>query len=211
MASPSIAGVILAGGRSTRMSGGNKALESLADKPLIWHVMERLRPQVHQMAVSVESPSASLDFTGLPQLPDPRPGHNGPLGGLLTALRHFAPQYDWVLLVPCDAPLLPVDLASRLLDGAAGSALPGAVTVYSGEPQPTFSLWNRSLLPEVERAVGGEGLGGFRQLMRTVRVARVVWPPSDPSPFFNVNDAQALEEVRRCLRVATNESRSCSA
>jgi len=215
MPTPAIAGIVLAGGRSRRMGGSNKALEMLAGKPLIHYVIERVRRQVDVLALSVAHPAQSLAVFGLLQLADPSPGHHGPLGGLLSALRHYGDRYPWVLLVPCDAPFLPAMLAENLLTCALGSNLPGAIAVHRSEWQPTFSIWHRSLLPDLERAVGGEGLGGFRQLMRTVRVAECAWQddarPDAPSPFFNVNDRAALEEAGFWLRRGEEGSLSCSA
>jgi molybdopterin-guanine dinucleotide biosynthesis protein A len=215
MSSEPLAGIVLAGGRSQRMGGTDKALQLLAGEPLIGHVIDRVQRQVGAMALSVERPTASLERFGLPQLADPLPGHRGPLGGLLSALRHYGDHYPWVLLVPCDAPFLPATLAASLLRCALDGGLPGAMAVYRGEWQPTFSVWHRSLLPDLERAVGGEGLGGFKQLLRTVRVAERAWPtdagPDVPSPFFNVNDRAALEEAECWLRRAEEGAQTCSA
>ena len=215
MSTGSIAGVILAGGRSRRMGGRDKSLETLAGVPLIAHVIERVRQQVDSLVLSVEQPAEQLKVFGLPQVVDPVPGHHGPLGGLLSALRHFSDRYPWVLLVPCDAPFLPGDLGSKLLAGALDSALPGAIAVYRGELQPTFSIWHRSLLPQIERAVGAEGLGGFKQLLRELRVAECAWRADDrsvtPPPFFNVNDHATLQEAGLWLRRVAEEPLPCSA
>ena len=151
----------------------------------------------------------------LPQLADPLPGHRGPLGGLLSALRHYSGHYPWVLLVPCDAPFLPAMLAAKLLERALEAGLPGAMVVDRGEWQPTFSVWHRSLLPDLERAVGAEELGGFKQLMRTVRLADCNWQtdgePDAPSPFYNVNDRAALQQAESWLRQAGERLQACSA
>jgi len=215
MPTTAIAGAVLAGGRSSRMGGRNKAQATLAGKTLIEHVIGRVGPQVDTLALCVESRSAAFSAYGLPQLPDPAPGHQGPLGGLLAALRHFAGRYRWVLLVPCDAPFLPADLATRLLARAAGCALPAAVAIYRGQTQPTFSIWHQSLLPGLETAVCEEGLGGFRQFTRTVRVAECDWQydgrSGEPPPFFNVNDEATLEEAQRWMNTAGELSRRCSA
>jgi molybdopterin-guanine dinucleotide biosynthesis protein A len=215
MSRVSIAGVVLAGGMSRRMGGRDKALEMLAGVPLIGHVIDGIRRQVSDLALSVEQPRPRLAAFGLPQLADPAPGHRGPLSGLLSGLRHFSDRYPWVLLAPCDAPFLPADLGSKLLAGALEKSLPGAVAVYRGEWQPTFSIWHRSLLPEVERAVEGSGLGGFKQLMRTVNVAGCSWRVDEgsrnPPPFLNVNDPETLEEAGRWLRHTAGGALPCSA
>jgi molybdopterin-guanine dinucleotide biosynthesis protein A len=208
-----ISGVILAGGRSSRMGGGNKALAPLAGRPLLQHVIERLAPQVVALALSVEHESAVLAGFGLPQLPDPFPGHRGPLGGLLAGLRHFAGLRHWVLLAPCDAPFLPPDLAIRLLACAARADAPAAVAVHAGEWQPTFSIWQHGVLPDLERAVGRDGQAGFKPLLRALQAAECVWPDQamagEPPPFFNINDRAALRQAGRWIKQSTTRERTC--
>jgi molybdopterin-guanine dinucleotide biosynthesis protein A len=194
-----LAGVILAGGRSRRMGGGFKALAPLGGKPLIRHVIDRLLPQVRSLVLSVEKHVPDFEVFGLPQVEDPSPGSRGPLGGLLSALANMEVGCDWMLLVPCDAPFLPFELAQRLLGCALGDEQMGCVVRYDSEIQPTFSLWHRRLLPRLEEAVLEEGMAGFKQFLRDTPVAILEWEPSDPSPFFNINDPDALLEAARLL------------
>lgn len=198
------AGVILAGGQSRRMGGGNKALMPLGGKPLLQHVIDRMAPQVDELALGVERVSPGLAAFGLPQLADVRPGHCGPLNGLLAAMRHFASRFRWLLLAPCDAPFLPRDLADRLLACAEASAAPAACVSWDGELQPTFSIFQCDLLPQLEQAVMVEGQAGFKRFLRAAGAARCEWPASVESgaapPFFNVNDSAALEQARAWLR-----------
>jgi molybdopterin-guanine dinucleotide biosynthesis protein A len=215
MRTVSVAGVILAGGRSTRMGCRNKALAELDGRPLIRHVIDRLQPQVDALAISVEAASPDFDALGVPQLADPVPGHQGPLGGLLSALRHFGTEREWVLLAPCDAPFLPLNLAHKLLARAGEARASCAAVVYSGELQPTFSLWHRRVQDDLERAVGREGLAGFKQFMGRLAVARYDWPlmqqDGGPEPFFNINDDIALDEARRRMGPAAAGPQACSA
>jgi molybdopterin-guanine dinucleotide biosynthesis protein A len=194
-----LAGVILAGGRSRRMGGGFKALAPLGGKPLIRHVIDRLLPQVRSLVLSVEKHVPDFEVFGLPQVEDPSPGSRGPLGGLLSALANMEVGCDWMLLAPCDAPFLPLELAQRLLSCALGDDQAGCVVRYDSEIQPTFSLWHRRLLPRLEEAVLEEGMAGFKQFLRDTPVAILEWEPSDPSPFFNINDPDALLEAARLL------------
>ena len=193
-----LAGVILAGGRSRRMGGGFKALAPLGGKPLIRHVIDRLKPQVQSLVLSVEKHVPDLEAFGLPQVEDPAPGSRGPLGGLLSAMANMEMDCDWMLLAPCDAPFLPLDLAERLLNCALDDDQAGCVVRYDAEIQPTFSIWNRRLLPRLEEAVLEEGMAGFKQFLRDTPVAALDWESSDLSPFFNINDPDALAEAA-CL------------
>ena len=190
-----LAGVILAGGRSRRMGGRFKALAPLGGKPLIRHVIDRLQPQVRSLVLSVEKHVPDFEVFGLPQVEDPAPGSRGPLGGLLSAMANMEVDCDWMLLAPCDAPFLPLELAERLLKCALNDDQAGCVVRYAAEVQPTFSLWHRRLLPRLEEAVLEEGMAGFKQFLRDTPVAILDWESSDPSPFFNINDPDALEEA----------------
>lgn len=194
-----LAGVILAGGRSRRMGGGFKALAPLGGKPLIRHVIDRLQPQVRSLVLSVEKQVPEFETFGLPQVEDPSPGSRGPLGGLLSALANMEMGCDWMLLAPCDAPFLPLELAKRLLNCALGDDQAGCVVRYDSEIQPTFSLWHRRFLPRLEEAVLEEGMAGFKQFLRDTPVAILDWKSSDPSPFFNINDPGALLKAARLL------------
>ncbi len=197
-----LAGVILAGGRSRRMGGGFKALAPLGGKPLIRHVIERLRPQVRSLVLSVDQQVPEFEAFGLPQVEDPAPGSRGPLGGLLSALANMETDCDWMLLAPCDAPFLPLELAERLLNCALEHDQAGCAVRYHGETQPTFSLWHRRLLPRLEEAVLERGTAGFKQFLRGTPLAVLDWEPSDPSPFFNINEPDALVEAARLLEHA---------
>jgi len=212
---PVIAGVILVGGRSQRMGGRAKGLLPLARKPLLGHVVDRLRPQVSCLALSVECEADKWQRFGLPQLPDPWPGSQGPLGGLLAGLTFIQGRADWLLLVPCDAPFLPLDLGVRLLACAGTSAIPGAVVRCDGMLQPTFSLWHASLLPALERVVELDGKASLRRVLRRVPLAQLEWPdPSageEPPPFYNINDPVSLERARRWRRQADAAALQCSA
>ncbi len=188
------AGLILAGGRSRRMGGIPKAFAPLAGKPLLQHVIDRVKPQVARLWLSVERPSEELAAFGLLQLGDPEPDA-GPLAGLLTALQNMTGEQDWLLLVPCDAPFLPRDLAVKLLECALASKLPGAVVRYGSETQPTFSVWNRDLLQRLEHAVVVERMAGLKQFLAVAKLAVLDWPRTDPPPFYNINDQQALRHA----------------
>lgn len=197
-AGASLAGVILAGGRSRRMGGLVKALLPLGGKPLLQHVIDRVRPQTAQLILSVERPSKAFEEFGLRQIADPEPDR-GPLMGLLCAMQFMEPAHRWLLLVPCDAPFLPVDLAARLLAIALDSNRPAAVVRYESQIQPTFSVWRRDLLPWLERGVREQGMAGLKQFMEVTKPAELDWKPTAQSPFFNVNDHDALLEAGSLL------------
>ena len=194
------AGAILAGGRSRRMGGGLKALEPLGAQPMLGHVIDRLAPQVDTLWLSVEAASEKWSPFGLQQLPDPLPGSRGPLGGLLAALERAAAQaYDWLLLAPCDAPFLPLDLAGRLRGHAETTAATIVTVSRQGQLHPVFSLWRRDELACLEDAVHGRRMAGFRAFLDSRPHAVLEWDEGDRDPFFNVNDRTALERAEARL------------
>ena len=194
-----LAGVILTGGRSKRMGGVIKAQQLLGGRTLIQHVIDRMKPQVNPLMLSVEKESADFTPYGLQQLADPEPGSNGPLGGLLSALSNLDKHQDWLLLAPCDAPFLPLDLGQKLERQAVEMEAQGCIVSYQSEVQPTFSIWHRSLLPVLKSAVLGQGMGGFKQFLRVHNLAVLNWDESDISPFFNINDPGALAAAKRLM------------
>lgn len=210
IADKALAGVILAGGRSKRMGGAVKALLPLGEKPLLRHVIDRVNPQVDQLFLSVERPSAEFAAFGLRQVADPE-ADGGPLGGLLSALQNMGSSFDWLLLVPCDAPFIPCDLAVKLLACAVAEQRPGAVARYESEIQPTFSVWNRSVLQQLESAIFEQEMAGFKQFLAVHQLSELDWPSSEPAPFFNINDQDALLRAGRLLESASGTPEPCSA
>lgn len=197
------AGLILAGGQSRRMGGDSKALTPLCGRPLLAHVIDRVAPQVDLLVLGVERVTPALAAFGLPQVPDARPGHRGPLFGVYAAMRHLAGRARWLLLAPCDAPFLPTDLGARLLACAASSASPAACVSWDDRLQPTFSIFHFDLLPDLERATMVEGQASLQGFLRAVGAARCAWPGAAPDgtqpPFFNINDAGALQQAQDWL------------
>lgn len=191
--------VILAGGRSSRMGGGRKALVELAGRPLLDHVVERMRPQADSLLLSCEGETSDFDQFGLPLVPDLVPGHRGPLAGLYSAMKFLSDngQKSHLVLCPCDAPFVPRTLVQTLL--AAGRENQAAVVAWRGVPQPTFSLWYDHHLQVIREAVLEHGLGGPRQVLGRIGHELVEWPDAKPPPFFNINTPRDLETATRWL------------
>ena len=188
-------GVILAGGRSSRMGVGRKALLKLNDRPLLAHVIDRLQPQVDLLLLSCESHTNDFDDFGLKLIPDLLPRHRGPLTGLCSALQHMVAkkQDHGLLLCPCDAPFIPLDLVKTLVDADQDDSKPVVVVSYQGVLQPTFSLWHKHHFPVIHEAVVKRGQGGLKHMLDSIPHQIVEWPEAEPSPFFNVNTPKEFE------------------
>jgi molybdopterin-guanine dinucleotide biosynthesis protein A len=184
-----IAGVILAGGRATRMGGGDKALLPLAGRPILARVIDRLAPQVDALALNANGDPARFAAFALPVLPDPLPGHPGPLAGVLAGLDWAAARgAEALLTAAADTPFFPADLAARLQ--AAG---PFAMAATPGDPaperHPTFALWPVALRHDLRAALEA----GLRKVVAFTDphgCATVLFPDADA--FFNVNTPEDL-------------------
>ena len=120
-----VAAVILAGGQGRRMGGADKGLVEYRGRPLIEWVLEVLTPQVDELVISANRNLDTYASYGHPVLPDTLPDFPGPLAGVLAAMQTGVA--DWLVVVPCDTPHLPADLASRLLSAAQHAKVPLAV------------------------------------------------------------------------------------
>jgi len=195
------AGVILAGGRSSRMGGLSKALFPLNDEALLTHVIRRLQPQLGTLLLSTEGPDSELESFGLPLVPDLLPRYRGPLTGLCSALHYLAEndENNGLVLCPCDAPFIPPDLVKRLVNAAEGSPKPVVVASYEGYLQPTFSLWQSHHLPVIHDAVVKRGDGGLKYMLRSLPHVIVEWVSAEPPPFYNVNTPEELQTAEQWL------------
>ncbi|MGE4480433.1 molybdenum cofactor guanylyltransferase MobA [Acidocella sp.] len=141
----SIAALILAGGRATRLGGVDKAFVTLHGRPLIAHVLARLRAQAASLAISANGDPARFAGYGLPVLADaPAFAACGPLAGVAAGLRWAAAQQArWLLTMPVDTPFFPLTLAEELSPGPS-------VALHGGRQHHLAALWPVSFLPELE-------------------------------------------------------------
>jgi molybdopterin-guanine dinucleotide biosynthesis protein A len=193
---PAVAGMILAGGLSRRMGGGDKALVDLGGQPMIGHVIARIRPQASALAIGANGNPARFARFGLPVLPDPIEGFAGPLAGVLAGLQ-WARQIGAQFLVtaPADNPFLPSDLVRRLLD-CIGTA-EGAVARSRGILQPTAALWRASLARDLAAWLCDENRRAVHDWIEARRTVTVDFPDDENGDrFFNVNTPADLETAR---------------
>ena len=193
MQDPPIA-AILAGGLARRMGGGDKCLLTVAGRPILAHIVERLAPQSPRLILNANGDPARFKRFGLSVVPDDLPGHPGPLAGLLAVLDHVAAHHagaDLILTVPGDTPFLPSDLVERLGSARAHSAI--ACAASGGRQHPTVALWPLALREDL-RAALAEGERAIGRFAARHPVSVVEWPGT-PDPFLNVNDADDLAQA----------------
>jgi molybdopterin molybdotransferase len=189
-----ISGLVLAGGRGTRMGHVDKGLQPFGGSTMVAHVLERLRPQVATIAINANQNLDAYGAFGVPVWPDDTPGFAGPLAGLEAGLRRCATPY--LLSAPCDSPFLPADLAARLLRGLedAGADLALAVTEENGlrQPHPVFCLvrTDKAEVLSSYLAAGGRRMDGWYPQLK---VAEVLFEDADA--FRNINTRDELQSL----------------
>jgi molybdopterin-guanine dinucleotide biosynthesis protein A len=191
--------VILAGGLARRMGGGDKPMRLLGGRPLLVHVLERLRPQVAEIILNANGDPARFAGLGLPVVPDTLADHPGPLAGVLAALdRAAALGIPDILSVTGDAPFIPPDLLARLRAARDAEGTPMACARSGGRTHPPIGLFPVVLRDDLRAAL----LSGERTFDRwTDRhgCATADWPIAPWDPFFNVNAPEDLAAAERLL------------
>jgi molybdopterin-guanine dinucleotide biosynthesis protein A len=192
-----IAGVLLAGGLSRRMGGGDKALMVLAGRPLIEHAAARLAPQVGALILNANGDPARFASLGLPVVTDESGDFPGPLAGVMAALHWVARELSAaraVVSVSADAPFVPEDLVRRLAKGIGDAQ--AAVAQSRGRRHHVIGLWRMDVADEIAAALAR---GEHKVEAMVDRLGAVAVPFDDAviggdavDPFFNINTPEDL-------------------
>lgn len=188
-----ITGLILAGGRGSRMGNVDKGLQNFRGAPMVLHVIMRLSPQVGALMINANQNLGPYEGFGLPVWPDQLTGFEGPLAGLQTGLAQC--DTDYLVTAPCDSPFLPQDLVERLSRALTDNDAELAVAVTEEEgrrqPHPVFCLMKASVLPNLT-AFLQLGERKIDKWYRSLKFVEVMFP--DETAFRNIN---TLDELRR--------------
>lgn len=192
----STSAVILSGGQARRMGGVDKGLQLLAGRPLIAHTLARLAPQVGPIVISANRCLPEYMAFGHPVLPDALPGFIGPLAGLHAAL--CATGTPYLACLPCDSPYFPMDLIARLFSALTDQDAEVAVIRQGERVHPVFSLYRRSVLPQLTAYLER----GERRFMTWLQEIDSVYVdlPVDTTEFANFN---TLDELQRASSIST--------
>lgn len=200
-----IVGILLAGGQSRRMGGGDKGLQTIAGKPMLRHVADRVGRQVNRMAINANGDADRFAEFGLPVFADTIADNPGPLAGVLAGLRWTADNAldaTHILTAPTDTPLLPFDLAEKLasaLDEQPNTAI--ALAKSDAGRQPVIGIWPVALADNLEAALRD----GVRKVLAWtdrhgtvfVHFPEIRVGENTIDPFFNANTPDELDEARR--------------
>ncbi len=191
-----ITGLVLAGGRGSRMGGLDKGLQNYRGMPLAMNAVLRLAPQVGEVMVNANRNLGAYEAMGVPVWPDPLPDYPGPLAGFLAGLEHCETPY--LATVPCDSPHFPDDLVARLAEAlqATDAEIAMVATVEEGrlQPQPVFCLMKASLMESLVQFTQS----GQRKIDRWTaqhRCVEVLF--DDANAFFNANTLAELQQLQR--------------
>lgn len=201
-----IAGVLLAGGQSRRMGGGDKGLLRFGEGTMLGHVIGRFAPQVGRLVLNANGDAARFSAFGLPVVADTVDGNVGPLAGVLAGMRWAREDTNarFIATASTDAPFLPLDLVARLHEVA--EANPGGIAIArsGGHLHPVIGLWPVAHHDDLEAALRDDGI---RKVLRwtdrhgTLPVDFVDLEIGGQSvdPFFNANTPEELDEARRLI------------
>ena len=194
-----ITGLLLAGGRGSRMGGIDKGLQNFNGSPLAMHAVLRLGMQVGEVMINANRNLAAYESFGVPVWPDSLADYAGPLAGFLTGLERCETPY--LLTVPCDTPLFPLDLVARLqqaADDADAEIAMASAPEADGQlrPQPVFCLLRTTLLETLVNFTqsGGRKIDAWTAQHRTVLVP-FDRPGDAPDAFFNANTLAELHAL----------------
>lgn len=198
-----ITGLILAGGRGTRMGGVDKGLQTFSGQPLVWHALQRLQPQVGTVIVNANRHLTAYQQLGVAVHPDPLEDFQGPLAGFLVGLQQARTPY--LLTVPCDSPRFPLDLVARL---ATALQTQGAEIAMVSAPEPDrqgLPVWRAQpvfclLAVHLQASLQAFLARGERKIDRWSAQHRTVLvpfdqPQDDPAAFANINTLAELNAL----------------
>ncbi len=191
-----ITGIVLAGGRGSRMGGVDKGLQNHRGVPLALHALLRLQPQVGEVMINANRNLGAYESMGVPVWPDAVADFAGPLAGVLVGLERC--ETPFLVTVPCDTPNFPLDLVQRLSQAlvAEEADIAMAATRENGEvvAQPVFCLLKASLLESLVKYLH-EGQRKIDRWTASHRVATVVF--DDTAAFDNANTVEELQRLQR--------------
>lgn len=197
------AGILLAGGRSSRMGGGDKPLIELCGVPLLTRSISILRPQCDALLISANGDPGRFAAYGLPIVADDVAGFAGPLAGILAGLDFVAaylPEIRFAVSVATDTPFLPGDLVARLHMARAAEGAELVCACSGGRTHPVIALWPIAIRVDLRRALVAEDLRKIERFLERYRLAYADWPIEPFDPFLNINAPADIANAERILQ-----------
>lgn len=196
-------GVLLAGGLSRRMGGGDKGLRAIGGRSMLGRIVATLAPQCTGLLLNANGDPGRFESFGLPIVADDVPGFAGPLAGILAGLDWLAqnvPGVMWAVSVAGDTPFIPADLVVRLHAERSAAEAQLACAASAGRTHPVVGLWPVALRHDLRAFLVDEGQRRTGSFMARYRLAEAAWPDAPYDPFFNANAPQDLDEAEAITR-----------
>jgi molybdopterin-guanine dinucleotide biosynthesis protein A len=196
-------GLLLAGGLSRRMGGGDKPLRTIGGRSILARVIGRMAPQCTGLLLNANGDPRRFASFGLPVMADGVPDFAGPLAGILAGLDWLAdhsPEIGWMVSVAGDTPFIPMDLVARLHAERAAQDAQLAIATSDGRIHPVIGLWPVASRRDLRVFLVDEGLRKVGGFVARYRVAEAAWPAEPFDPFFNANAPDDLDEAERIAR-----------
>ena len=197
-----ICGLLLAGGQSRRMGGGDKCLQLLGGDTLLARVIDVALPQVDELILNANGDPSRFKEYGIPVVGDVVDGFAGPLAGILTGLewvRDNRPDCHWLASFACDAPFAPNDLISRLSGAIDDNNGDLACASSNDRDQPVFGLWPVALARDLRNALINEDIRKVDVWTARYRLVRANWTIDPVDRFLNVNRPEDLARAEDVL------------
>lgn len=196
---PPVVGVLLAGGQSRRMGGGDKYFLDLQGESILNRVIKKAQTQVDHLIINANGDPARFDDYKLPVVCDSIEGHQGPLAGILTGMEWASenmPEVEWIVTFPTDAPFFPDDLVARLLETVKDGQFDMACAKSDGRAHPVFAIWPVKLKQDLHHALGIEEIRKIDLWTSRYRIAHVDFSVEPIDPFFNINRPEDLDAAQ---------------
>jgi molybdopterin-guanine dinucleotide biosynthesis protein A len=202
-----VVAVLLAGGKSSRMGGGDKSLRPLAGKPVLAHIVARLRPQIGAIIINANGDPSRFAAFDLPVVADNIAGFAGPLAGVHAGLQWaeaHAPGARHIVTLATDTPFFPHDLVQRFLAEARDDEGALLVAKSADGVHPVFGLWPVAMVRELEKSLM-QGVRKVGAWTAQQGAREVMFPPVEicgrlVDPFFNINRPEDLGEAEALLQ-----------
>lgn len=204
------AAILLAGGRATRMGGGDKGFKTLGDTPILARVIAKLRPQCGALIINANGDPSRFSAYSLPVVSDDIEGFAGPLAGILAGLDFIAmhlPEVKFVLSVATDTPFLPSDLIDRLQAARLQDDADLACATSGGSVHHVIALWPVAIRDDLRKALTEDDIRAVQRFTGRYKVAHADWPVTPYDPFFNANEPADLAKAERILTSTLERSR----
>lgn len=188
-------GLVLAGGRASRMGGGDKTLLKVGGVTILERVLARIRPHCTSIVLNANGDASRFSAYSLPLVTDEVPDFAGPLAGILAGLEWAArehPKIEWIASVPGDCPFLPPNLIPRLHEARMTEGKILACARSGDWRHPVVALWPVALRADLRRALFDEDLHKIELFTGRYGIAVAEWPDRPIDPFMNVNTPEDL-------------------